>query len=88
MSAEKRQLTQQEIVSTLLDTGAINFEAIGSALATHGPDLALYGVDGWDGGDGFCGTMRYFVHVLRWPVPRPWEPPDDRLGAVAEELRD
>lgn len=81
MSSERRELTQQEVMSTLLDTGAINFDAIGSALAKYGPDLALYGVADWDGGDFFCGTMRHFVnlcHVVVGGHHNPGEPPDDR----------
>jgi len=60
---------EREIVETLLETKAVDFEAIGKALAKFGPTMAL----DMDYEDGFCGTMRYFVHVYSG-VPFPSRP--------------
>lgn len=56
----------REVVAALIETKAVDFEAIGNTLAAFGPTLALDG----DFEDGFCGTMRYFIRVFRpWPGP-------------------
>ncbi len=52
---------EREIVSTLLESRAVNFEAVASALAKYGPSAVL----NLDYEDVFCGTMRGFVHVYR-----------------------
>ena len=61
--SDNRPLSQaeREIVKTLVDTKAVNFDALGSALAKFGPTAAL----NLEGEDFFCGTMRRFVHVFR-----------------------
>lgn len=51
----------QEIVKKLLDTKAIDFNAIGRTVAELGPSLALM-EEPWE---VFCGTMRVFVHVYQ-----------------------
>lgn len=56
---------EREIVQTLVDTKAVNFEAIGQALAKYGPTMALE----LDHEEGFCGTMRNYVWTFRRP---PW----------------
>jgi hypothetical protein len=56
---------EREVVRTLIETKAVDFEAIGSALAKHGPTMAFV----LDGEDGFCGTMRTFVRVFRLNEP-------------------
>jgi hypothetical protein len=56
---------EREIVSSLIETKAIDFEAIGKVLAEFGPTMAL----DMDYEDGFCGTMRTFFHCYRLP---PW----------------
>lgn len=56
-----KRVDHQQVVQKLLDDKAVNFKAIGDALATLGPSLAL-AEEPWD---GFCGTMRTFVHVYR-----------------------
>jgi hypothetical protein len=60
---------EREIVDTLLETKAVNFEAIGSALAKYGPRAAVT----LDGDDVFCLTMKIFLRVFR-PIPyrNPW----------------
>ena len=56
--------TDREIVTTLIQTKAINFEAIGHAIATMGPKSVLMDDDGWI---RFCGSD---MRVFRWPRPR------------------
>lgn len=79
-----RSEMDRQIVQTLLDTKAVDFEAIGAAVAKFGPTVALEG----DGDDNFCWTMRYFVRLF--VLPGPLTRMDD-LGAlrgeVAPELR-
>ncbi len=56
---------EREIVKTLIDTKAVDFEAIGRSLAQFGPTAAF----DLDYEPIFCGTMRYLVHVYRLPNP-------------------
>lgn len=56
---------QREIVQTLIDTKAVDFEAIGSAVAQFGPTAAL----DWDYEPIFCGTNRFYVHIVQLPWP-------------------
>jgi hypothetical protein len=58
---------RQEIVAELLDTKAVDFEAVGAALARFGPSLALRAEDG----DPFCGVGRAFFHCYIRPFPGP-----------------
>jgi hypothetical protein len=53
----------REVVAHLIDSKAVDFEAIGRALAQFGPTASIDG----DGEDVFCATMRRFVRVLRLP---------------------
>ena len=52
---------EREIVTALLETKAVNFEALGAIVARHGDRITLH----LDGEDAFCGTMRRFARVLR-----------------------
>jgi hypothetical protein len=52
---------EQEIVKVLIETKAVDFQAIGNALAKHGASATLT----FSGEDIFCGTMRRFVRVFR-----------------------
>lgn len=63
MAKEQGKLTKRdrEVVQTLLDTKAVNFEAIGAAVARFGPSMALTA----DGEDNFCWTMRRFIILFR-----------------------
>jgi hypothetical protein len=63
MAAAKRELSagDREIVSTLLETGAVNFEALGKTLATVGPKSVLMEDDGWI---RWCGSD---LRLYRWP---------------------
>jgi hypothetical protein len=54
------RVNHQEIVKKLLDAKAVDFGAIGKAVAEVGPSLSLAD-EPWE---GFCGTMRTFVHVF------------------------
>jgi hypothetical protein len=62
---------EQALVSELVEAGAVNFDALGSALSKHGPQLAREAVaspgsrsfpEPWD---VFCGTMRHYVRIYR-----------------------
>ncbi len=59
------QMNHQDIVKRLLNSKAVDFNAIGKAVSEIGPSLAM--VD--DGVDGFCGTMRHFIILYRYPTP-------------------
>ena len=51
----------REIVNTLLETEAVNFEALGKAIATFGPRSVLMDDDGWI---RWCGSD---LRIYRWP---------------------
>ncbi|RUL78917.1 hypothetical protein [Dyella choica] len=53
------RVNHQEIVKKLLDTKAVDFNAIGKTVAELGPSMAMAD-EPWE---GFCGTMRFFVHL-------------------------
>jgi hypothetical protein len=55
----------QDIVKRLLDSKAVDFAAIGRTVGELGPSLAMAD----EGVDGFCGTMRFFIHLYRYPPP-------------------
>jgi len=52
---------EQKLVTALIDTKAVDFQAIGKAFAEHGASATL----GLDGEDWFCGTMRRFIRLYR-----------------------
>jgi hypothetical protein len=54
------RINHQEIVKKALESKAVDFAAIGKLVAELGPSVSLAD-EPWE---GFCGTMRYFVHVL------------------------
>jgi hypothetical protein len=54
----------REIVSALLETKAVNFEALGKAIASVGPASVLMDDDGWI---RWCGSD---LRIYRWPRPR------------------
>jgi hypothetical protein len=54
----------REIVNTLIETKAINFEALGKAIASVGPASVLADDDGWI---RWCGND---LRIYRWPRPR------------------
>ncbi len=57
----ENSINHKDIVTKLLNAKAVDFTAIGKAVAEIGPALALAD-EPWE---GFCGTMRYFVHLYR-----------------------
>lgn len=62
-SPEEIAKIDADIVSTLIKTGAINFEALGKAIAQIGPaSIALD--DGWE---RWCGND---LRIYRWPRVR------------------
>jgi hypothetical protein len=56
---------EREIVKTLTETKAVDFQAIGQSLSKFGPTAALE----LDYDPIFCGTMRYYIHLYRLPNP-------------------
>jgi len=52
--------THNPIVQGLIDTGAVNFEAIGRALAEVGPSVASLRASGED---WFCKVYHSFIHI-------------------------
>jgi hypothetical protein len=54
----------REIVETLLETKAVNFEALGQAIGAIGPRSVLMADDGWI---RFCAND---LRIFRWPRPR------------------
>jgi hypothetical protein len=73
----------KQLVKKLLDTKAVDFNAIGKVIAEAGPSLSL----AEEPGDFFCGTNRIFVHIYK--VFSPGVPVEDlsQLGANAAEMR-
>ncbi len=78
-----RGISHQEIVKNLLDTKAVDFAAIGKAFAELGPAIAVAD-EPWE---GFCGTMRIFIHLYK--VFTPVTPVESlgELGAAAAEIK-
>jgi hypothetical protein len=54
----------REIVGTLIETKAVNFEALGQAIATFGPRSVMMDDDGWI---RWCGND---LRIYKWPRPR------------------
>ncbi len=74
---------RRQIVKQLLETKAVDFNALGKVIAEVGPSLSLAD----EPGDWFCGTNRIFIHIYR--VFGPTNPVENlgELAANAEELR-
>jgi hypothetical protein len=58
---------QREIVQSLIETKAVDFDAIGRAVSEFGPTAAL----DYDYEPIFCGTNRFYVHIVQLPWPTP-----------------
>lgn len=73
----------KQLVKKLLDSKAVDFNAIGKVIAEVGPSLSLAD----EPGDFFCGTNRIFVHIYR--VVNPVVPVEElgQLAANAGELQ-
>ena len=74
----------KQIVKKLLDTKAIDFNAIGKVFGEVGASLALAD---FDGEDRFCGTMHNFIRVMI--LENPGIPVENlgELGVNTAELR-
>jgi hypothetical protein len=57
------RVNHQDVVKRLLDSKAVDFAAIGKVVTDMGPSLAMAD-EPWE---GVCGTMRYFIHIYRFP---------------------
>lgn len=79
----KNSVNHQDIVKSLLDSKAVDFAAIGKAVATLGPSLAIAD-EPWE---GFCGTMRRFI--ILYKIFNPENPVENlgELGGAAGELQ-
>jgi len=73
----------RQIVRQLLESKAVDFNAIGKVVAEVGPALSL----AEEPGDFFCGTNRIFIHIYR--VFSPGNPVENlgELAANSAELR-
>jgi hypothetical protein len=54
----------RDIVAALLESKAVNFEALGKFVATVGPKSVSFYDDGWI---RWCGSD---LRIYRWPRPR------------------
>jgi hypothetical protein len=80
------RVNHQDVVKRLLENKAVDFGAIGKAVAELGPAMSMAD-EPWE---GFCGTMRIFIRIFiingpRGPFGNPVENLAD-LGNVAKEL--
>lgn len=73
--------TRHEIIKKVIESKAVDFNAIGKLVGELGPSLALSD-DPWE---NFCGTMRRFIHIYRRPYPGADLPIEnlDKLGEIA-----
>ena len=70
------EVSHRDIVKRLLDSKAVDFNAISKVVSEMGPTLALAD-EPWE---GFCGTMRTFIHLYRIPIPLPTPVEVDEAG--------
>jgi hypothetical protein len=92
MSERQMSETARAVMEELLDSGAVNFQAVGDALAKHGPELTREGVSrgslvAWEPWEVFCGTMRWYVRVLMLPPVGGGLADLESLKQVGGELR-
>jgi hypothetical protein len=74
-----KRVDHQEVVSQLLESKAVSFDAIGSTIAKLGPQLVMTD-EPWE---SFCLTMRIMIWVYRFPGPR--GPIFDDLGELRRQ---
>ncbi len=72
----------RQIVKQLLESKAVDFNAVGRVVAEVGPSLSL----AEEPGDFFCGTNRIFFHVYRVFNPGGSVENLAELAASAQEL--
>lgn len=75
--------SHREIVKGLLNSKAVDFGAIGKAVAELGPSRAVLD-EPWE---EFCGTMRFFIRVYRLNFPTGPLENLGQLSNVAGDLR-
>lgn len=75
--------SHREIVKGLLASKAVDFAAIGKAVAELGPSRAVLD-EPWE---EFCGTMKFFIRVYRLNFPSNPLENLGQLGNLAGELR-
>ena len=61
-----KRMEHQQVVDQLLQSKAIDFDAIGSTIAKLGPQLVMTD-EPWE---SFCLTMRIMIWIYRFPGPR------------------
>lgn len=81
--SESRYLSHHDVVRRLVESKAVDFEAIGKTVAELGPSLVL-GDEPWD---NFCWTMRTFIRIYRTNGPRLPLEGLRGLGNLAGELQ-
>ncbi len=74
-----KRVDHQEVVNHLLESNAINFDAIGGTISQLGPSL-IVSEEPWE---SFCLTMRIVLWVYRFPGPR--GPILDDLGGLRDQ---
>lgn len=74
-----------DIVKRLIDSKAVDFNAIGKMVSELGPSIAVSD-EPWE---NFCWTMRMFIHFYRRPFPGPIFPMGDlnKLGDMARDIK-
>ena len=79
-------IRHQEIVKRLLESKAVDFEAVGRMIGELGPSLA----SSYEPWEGFCGTMRNYIRVYRLSGPGVEGPVEElgQLAASTAELRE
>ena len=71
----------RQIVKQLLESKAVDFNAVGRVVAEVGPGLSL----AEEPGDYFCGTNRIFFHIYRVFNP---SGPIESLGELAASAKE
>jgi hypothetical protein len=69
---------ERDIVKVLTETKAVDFDAIGKAIAKFGPTAAL----DFDYEPMICGTIRFYIHLYRFPGPVVVNP--EQVEAIGE----
>jgi len=67
MGKEQQEISglEREVVLAVIESKAVDFEALGAAIAKFGPSAAM----AMDSEDWFCTTMKWFVRFFRIPDP-------------------
>lgn len=76
-------MNRYDIVRKVIDSKAVDFNAIGKIVAEVGPSLAL-GEEPWE---GICGTMRHFIRIYQIAGPNVPVESLGELGSAASQIR-